>query len=346
VLPVWSDTLDGDADEALRALQAEGTAMRARCGGRELWAHRRLLARVRRAMVERLREAVQPVSQADYERFLIDWQHRGETSRRSGPRGLQEALQQFASAAFPAQEWEHDVLPQQITSYHREWLDQATLSGEFVWLRLWGPWRGPLGKCAISIVPRAELPLWLELPLERAAVEDLGGAAATLYEVLQQRGAVFPTDLQAQSRLLQSQLEEGLAELVGMGMATCDSFAALRQLAIPPSKRAFPLFAVGRWSLLPVPAAGTRASEAAIELAAKALLQRYGVVSHGLLLSERCPLPWRLLLRALRGMELRGDVRGGRFVSGTNGESYAVPMAVAQLRAVRLPRSVPTISSR
>ena len=335
VLPVWCDAVVDADDEALRALQAEGTAMRARCGGRELWAHRRLLARVRRAMVERLREAVQPVSPADHERFLVDWQHRSEASRRSGPRGLQEALQQFASGAFPAHEWEHEVLPQQITSYHREWLDQATLSGEFVWLRLWGPWRGPLGKCAVSIVPRAELPLWLELPLERAQPEELGGSARTLYELLQLRGASFPTDLQAQSRLLQSQLEEGLAELVGMGLATCDSFAALRQLAIPPSRRAFPLFAVGRWSLLPLPPAGTRASEAAIELAAKALLARYGVVSHGLLLAERVPLPWRLLLRTLRGLELRGEVRGGRFVSGWAGEQYAVPTAVVQLRAAR-----------
>jgi hypothetical protein len=88
--------------------------------------------------------------------------------------------------------------------------------------------------------------------------------------------------------LLPSQIEDGLAELIGCGLATCDSFAAMRQLAIPPSKRAFPLYAVGRWSLLPLPPAGTRASEAAIELAAKSLLARLGVLSHGILLDDRC----------------------------------------------------------
>jgi ATP-dependent Lhr-like helicase len=352
VIPVWSDDLDSDlrsdlrsdpgsdpgSDDAatLRALEAEGVAMRARCGGRELWAHRRLLARVRSAMIERLRAAVQPVSQADYDAFLPAWQRATPATARSGPRGLAETLQQLASASHDAGAWEDDVLPRHLDRYHREWLDQCTLAGEFVWLRLWGPWRGPLGRCAISLVPRAELPLWLELPLDRASAADLGAAGRTLHELLAQRGALFPTDLQAQSRLLPSQVEEGLAELVGLGLATCDSFAAMRQLAIPPSRRAFPLFAVGRWSLLPLPPAGTRAGEAAIELCARSLLARSGVLSHTRLLADKFPVPWRLLLRALRALELRGEARGGRFVAGQAGEQYALPAAVAQLRAMRV----------
>jgi ATP-dependent Lhr-like helicase len=228
------------------------------------------------------------------------------------------------------------VLPRHLQSYHREWLDQATLSGEFVWLRLWGPWRGPLSKCAISIVPRSELPLWLELPLERAQPAELGAAARTLHEVLQQRGAVFPTDLQTHSGCCRASSRTGLAELVGCGLATCDSFAAMRQLAIAPSRRAFPLYAVGRWSLLPLPPAGTRASEAAIELCGEvaAGAPRRAEPRHA---ARRplFPVPWRLLLRALRGLELRGEVRGGRFVTGYLGEQFALPEAVAGLRAAR-----------
>jgi ATP-dependent Lhr-like helicase len=34
-------------------------------------------------------------------------------------------------------------------------------------------------------------------------------------------------------------------------------------------------------------------------------------------------------------MEARGDIRGGRFVSGFIGEQYAVPVAVESLRALR-----------
>ena len=335
VLPIHLDELPFEDQEALRALEAEGTAMRARCAGRELFAHRRLLARVRRAMVERLRAAVEPVSPAAYAEFLVPWQRSNERTRRSGPQGLRETLQQLASAQFAASDWEDEVLPARLDGYRREWLDQATLSGEFVWLRLWGPWRGPLGKCALSIVPRQDLAHWLELPLERATPSDLGAAARTLYELLQQRGAVFPTDLQSGSKLLPSQLEEGLAELVGLGLATCDSFAAMRQLAIAPSKRHFPLYAVGRWSLLPLPPAATRAGEDAVERCARAALQRFGVVGHTLLQDEKFPVPWRLLLRALRGMELRGEVRGGRFVTGWTGEQYALPEAVVMLRGAR-----------
>ena len=335
VIPVWFDTLSDDDQDALRTLEAEGLAMRARCGGRWLWAHRRLLSRVRTAMLDRLRASVQPVSQADYDTFLATWQHTTEASKRSGPRGLADLLQQFAGASFPCDEWESDVLPARLDRYHREWLDQCTLGGEFTWLRLWGPWRGPLGRCGISIVPRAQLSAWLELPLDRTLPGDLTGAARTLFDLLQQRGALFPTDLQSMSRLLPSQLEEGLAELIGLGLVTCDSFAAMRQLAIPPSRRAFPLFAVGRWSPIPMPGPATRASESTVEMCALALLARLGVVSHPRLLADKFPVPWRLLLRALRALELRGEVRGGRFVAGWSGEQYALPQAVAQLRAAR-----------
>ncbi|MBZ0154477.1 MAG: ATP-dependent DNA helicase, partial [Planctomycetes bacterium] len=329
------DELTADDAEVLRALEAEGVAMRARCGGRLLWAHRRLLARVRSRMLERLRAAVQPVCQADYERFLLGWQGATESTRRAGPAGLQETLQQLATASFDAHDWEHTVLPQRIADYRREWLDQATLSGEFVWLRLWGPWRSAMSTVPLSLVRREQLPSWLELPRERVDVATLTGAARTLHTLLQQHGALFPTDLQQHARLLPSQLEDGLGELVGLGLATCDSFAAMRQLAVPPSRRHFPLFAVGRWSLLPLPAADTRASDAAIELAARSALHRFGVVSHGLLFAEKFPLPWRLLLRTLRDLELRGEVRGGRFVSGLAGEQYALPTAIPLLRQAR-----------
>lgn len=332
VIPIWTDELSDTDKATLLTLQTEGTAMLARCGGRELWTHRRLLARVRRAMIERLRQAVRPVSKADFERFLLGWQRTGELLRRTGPIGLSDTLCQLAGLAATSEQWEASVLPKHLDRVHREWLDQITLSGEFVWLRLWGPWRGPLSKLPVSFVPRKDLHHWLELPLGRAQMEDLGGSARTLYEVLQEHGALFPTDLQTHSSLLPSQFEEGLAELVGLGLLSCDSFAAMRQLAIAPTKRRFPLFAVGRWSLLPLPPAGTRASDPALETLTNSLLQRFGVVSHALLQDHKVPVPWRLLLRTLRAMELRGEARGGRFVNGWAGEQYALPEAVAELR--------------
>ena len=72
-----------------------------------------------------------------------------------------------------------------------------------------------------------------------------------------------------------------------------------------------------------------------LDFVARQLLWRWGVVFRTVLARERVPVPWRDLVRALRTMELRGDVRGGRFVHGFSGEQYALPEAVPLLRAVR-----------
>ena len=97
-----------------------------------------------------------------------------------------------------------------------------------------------------------------------------------------------------------------------------------------PSRRRFRVVAAGRWSLL-------RTSEPAVpppEFVVERLLARYGVVFRRLLAREKQPLPWRQLLRVCRTLELQGAVRGGRFVTGFDGEQYALPEAVQTLRAV------------
>jgi ATP-dependent Lhr-like helicase len=76
------------------------------------------------------------------------------------------------------------------------------------------------------------------------------------------------------------------------------------------------------------------------EAVAEQLLARWGVVFRDLLARESLAVPWREMLWALRRMEARGTIRGGRFVNGFSGEQYAGPEAVDVLRSVRkLPRS-------
>jgi ATP-dependent Lhr-like helicase len=80
------------------------------------------------------------------------------------------------------------------------------------------------------------------------------------------------------------------------------------------------------------------ATEDADELAeavAEQLLARWGVVLRDMLARETFTVPWREVLWALRRLEARGTIRGGRFVSGFSGEQYAIPEAVDALRAVR-----------
>jgi len=93
------------------------------------------------------------------------------------------------------------------------------------------------------------------------------------------------------------------------------------------------------WQLFDTPpeSAGQAAErrEAEIESACRILLRRYGVVFRDVLERETAIPRWRDLLGLLRRMEARGEVRGGRFVSGFSGEQFALPEALESLREAR-----------
>src|SRR5437879_5221785 len=130
-------------------------------------------------------------------------------------------------------------------------------------------------------------------------------------------------------------------------VVTSDGFAGLRALLVPSERRRpiggyprrrgriapFGVETAGRWariekrSLLP--------DDQLAEALAWQLLRRYGVVFRRLVQRESLLLPWRDVLRVLRRLEARGEVRGGRFMGGFSGEQYALPEAVGMLRAVR-----------
>jgi len=154
-------------------------------------------------------------------------------------------------------------------------------------------------------------------------------------------------------------VEEGLWELVAAGLGTADGFDNLRALMDPRRRRAEgrecarrPRHAAGRWSLLrnaishqrsaigsesavSVTSRLTSHASRSIEPVARQLLRRYGVVFRDLLARESLVQSWRDLLMQYRRMELQGEIRGGRFVSGFTGEQFALPEAVESLRAVR-----------
>jgi ATP-dependent Lhr-like helicase len=222
---------------------------------------------------------------------------------------------------------------------------------------LWGGGSAPIRKTPICLLPRTELSTWLELT-EPPAYELLSGAANDLLAALDRGGAMFPSDLKREARLLDSHFEAGLQELVARGAVTCDSYGALRQLIVPPSKRKLPVLTVGRWSrfrrgpaatepaaIVPgsVPSAvplrvappPPKPSESLVAFVAARLLARYGVLFRKLLAREQMPVTWRDLVRHCRTLELRGELRGGRFVAGLDGEQYALPDAVVMLRKMR-----------
>src|SRR5262249_5324160 len=126
-------------------------------------------------------------------------------------------------------------------------------------------------------------------------------------------------------------VESGLAELIALGRVTCDSFGGLRWFIVPASKRKAGALSAGRWSLLPR-ASGDPVST---EFAARQLLRRTGVVFRKTLAREKLPVPWRDIARVLRTLEARGEIRGGRFVAGFDGEQSALAEAIPLLRKVR-----------
>ncbi|MCZ6599107.1 MAG: DEAD/DEAH box helicase, partial [Planctomycetota bacterium] len=128
-----------------------------------------------------------------------------------------------------------------------------------------------------------------------------------------------------------SDVERGLEELVASGLVTSDSFASLRQFLRPARGRRGEVIVPGRWSRFRADPPAPPEAQFVVER----LLARYGVIFRALLLRERQPIPWRDLVRACRTLELRGDLRGGRFVAGFSGEQYALPEAIPFLRKIR-----------
>jgi ATP-dependent Lhr-like helicase len=193
-------------------------------------------------------------------------------------------------------------------------------------------------------VPRADLDMWTAL----AAATVRPAPAATAEEVLavlSARGAIFVQEIARLTRLPLASVEEGLGALVAQGRLTCDSFGGLRWLLLPAWRRKSAGVSSGRWNRLgPVDesARDTAASApsrvtptAPAEFVARRLLRRTGVVFRRTVSRERIPVPWRDIIRACRTLEARGEVRGGRFVAGFDGEQYALPEAVTLLRKMR-----------
>jgi ATP-dependent Lhr-like helicase len=320
------------------------------------WCERRLLARIQRRTLDALRREIEPVTTADFLRFLAAWQKLEPDFRGEGPAGLRAALERLAGFEAPAKAWEKLLLAPRVKGYRPEWLDQLALSGEIAWGRLFGSGNAPLRATPIAFFPRAESEAWLALAAPVDAAE-LSWPARAVLETLTARGALFTDDLARQTKLLPTDLERGLAELVARGLVTSDSFASLRAFLLPAWKRKSPIAATGRWSLFrtaaatpgnaPAPAPADDAHAAQAEFAARALLRRYGVLFRALLERERLPVPWRDLARACRTLELRGELRGGRFVTAFSGEQFALPEAVTLLRSIkkRAPSVLPEVSS-
>ncbi len=316
----------GKENSMLLKLEGQGRILRGRFtpGTSELeWCDRRLLARIHRYTLNRLRSEIEPVTAADFTRFLLHWQHVAVGEQLKGAEGLAAIVEQLEGFELAAAAWEHDVLPARVSDYGAEQIDRLCLSGRVAWGRLTpGDGKSPLRSSPIALMLRQHV---LAAGESEAPVS---AEARSVREALKNRGALFFNELVAATGLLPTLVERGLAELVSAGLVTADSFSGLRALLAPQHKRNGLVQGAGRWALSPL----HNFSDG--EAIARGLLKRYGVVFRALLQRESLP-PWRDLVKLYRRLEARGEIRGGRFVAGFGGEQFAAADAVGRLRAVR-----------
>jgi ATP-dependent Lhr-like helicase len=383
-----------DIESGLLKLEAEGFVIRGQFtpGGTETeWSARRLLARIHSYTLNRLRQEIEPVSTADFMRYLLAWQKVAPDHQMEGPESVRAIVEQLEGFEAPAAAWEGELLPSRLAEYDPAWLDALCLSGEVVWARLTPPAppsassragaaaengveraRGsaPVRNTPIALLQRRNFAIWNSV-FPQPSLNELEFSTTTraVRDYLATRGASFFTDIVEGTKLLRSQVEESLAELVANGLVISDSFAGLRALLTPSSRKTqaaakrkhrqatYEMSSAGRWSLLqrnagnadilsakargssPTGREGSAFDPEAAEEIARMLLKRYGVVFKRLLEREGIALPWRVLLRIYHRLEARGEIRGGRFVAGISGEQFALPEAVGMLRAIRRTRT-------
>jgi ATP-dependent Lhr-like helicase len=336
-------------ESALGALEVEGYVLRGHFDPDltdTQWCARRLLARIHRLTLDSLRRQIAPVSTEELLRFLLDWSHLTPGAQVFGRDGVLAVIEQNQGFEIPAVLWEQMIFPARVAEYNPRWLDELCLSGEVVWGRVRaGASRDASWILPISLVLREDLD-WLRLaePLS----DDLSSDARLVLSTLSSRGALFFKEIVSASRLLPTQAEEALWELVGSGLISGDGFGAIRSLTSPNREKAERLRRrLRRRGIKPYPTnpGGGRwwemksdqaeAGHDLPELWARQLLERYGVFFRDLLTRETAAPRWKDLVPIYRRMESRGEIRGGRFIAGVGGEQFALPEVVDRLRQAR-----------
>jgi ATP-dependent Lhr-like helicase len=293
------------------------------------------------------------VTAAQFMRWLLRWQHVTPGSQLLGERGTLEILQQMQGFEAPANSWERQILARRMADYDPKVLDHLCLTGAGGWGRV-SPHPATLETVSTErrrVIPTSVAPItffvredadWM-VPHREAGEAEMRGLspdAKSVMEFLRHRGASFFADIVRGTGKLKAEVETALWELVAGGLLTADGFDNLRAL-IDPQRRsgrgngrsARPRHSAGRWSLLYAGESVERGR--ALEATCRMLLGRYGIVFREVLSRETILPKWREVLITLRRLEDRGEVRGGRFVSGFLGEQFALPLAVVSLRAQR-----------
>ncbi len=318
-------------------------------GGRSReWCDAGVLKALKRRSLAKLRKEVEPVDAAAYSRFLLEWQN---VSRpRRGLDALLSAIEQLQGAALPASVLETEILPARVATYKPADLDLLCAAGEVVWRGV-APVGPRDGRVALYLPDRYRL-------LAPAPGRADGDLAASIRALLERRGALFFSDLVAETGAFPRELVDALWDLVWAGEVTNDTLAPLRAYVRGPargedrrrfagrsfrSRRAGPPGSEGRWSLLSAPQAGSLAPTETERRTAltTVLLERYGVLTREAVHAEEVAGGFSAVYPVAKAMEEAGRVRRGYFVAGLGAAQFALPGADDRLRSLREPSEEP-----
>ncbi|WP_427019077.1 ATP-dependent helicase [Pseudarthrobacter sp. P1] len=333
------------------------------------WCDVEVLRRLRRRSLAALRAEVEPVDPATFGRFLPAWQHvtaaggpaaRGTAALR-GLDGLLTVVDQLAGVPIPASAWEPLVLASRVADYRPAMLDELTAGGEILFSGN-GSLPGNDGWLSLHVAESAPLTLtpvpgFEPTELQGRLLAQLNGGGAYFFHQLRElaadpTGTALPSD---------DELTAALWELLWAGRISNDTFAPVRSLIAgghtahrqrpsaprlrPAGRygrlgrapglaggapRGAPPLGAGRWSLLPAPEEHTTLRTHAL---AELLLDRYGVITRGSVMSEGIPGGFGLMYKVLARLEEGGKCRRGYFIEHLGAAQFAVPATVDRLRS-------------
>ena len=240
-----------EIDKAMLRLEASGAILRGQFEKKDPeqteWCDRRLLARIHRLTLGRLRKQIEPVTAAQFMRWLLRWQHVAPSSQVLGERGTLEVLRQLQGFEIPASAWERHILGQRVANYDPKFLDQLSLTGAVGWGRLsphpatledagGGRRVVPTSVAPITFFVREEADWMTPRHGEDGELRGLSPGGREVLQFLKTRGASFFADIVRGTGKLKSEVETALWELVAGGQITADGFDNLRAL-IDPKRR-------------------------------------------------------------------------------------------------------------
>lgn len=302
-----------------------------------------------------------PATPQMYTEFLTRWQHLHPNHRLQGQDGLRVVLRQLEALWLPYSIWEPDVLARRVSDFRPEQIDDLSLSAEFVWM----------GQSAVvdrpgSIAFLAREGLSALHPLLRTTSTNGETTAQkdAVRHCLETHGASFLIDIVAETGLDSRIVQRLLWEMIWSGEVTHDYFKLLRSgkpPAVPEPKpqsehshhadrrqfyrartRIRKTFShptghnPGRWTLLSALARHEVDQQESLEIYARILLERYGVVAKDIVQRTGEPdVLWGNLYNIYQRMELSGEIERGYFVEGLAGAQFGLPEAVDDLMSRR-----------